>query len=95
MTKLTRRQRVTELLKEDEWTFDALRRELELPVHVLSEDLAHIDKSVRNEGVRLHVEPARCPPCGFVFHDRRRFTPPGRCPKCRNQRLRGPYLTVR
>jgi len=92
----TRRQRITALLREGEWGFDALRRELELPVHVLEEDLRHIDRSVRVDGERLRVEPARCPECGFVLRGRtgRNFHPPSRCPQCRNERLLGPFLRI-
>lgn len=92
----TRRQRIAALLRESEWGFDELRRELELPVHVLAEDLAHIERSVRAAGERLRVEPARCPQCGFVLRPRtgRTLHPPSRCPCCRNERLTGPFLGI-
>jgi hypothetical protein len=72
-----------------EWTFEALRRELKVPVAVLEEDLQHLERSRRKEPERLRSTPARCSACGFTFADRvpRRFTTPGRCPRCRDPRV--------
>jgi transcriptional regulator len=89
----TRRQRIAELLAEGEWTFEQLRRELEMPVHLLEDDLHHVERSARGRGQggagRLHVEPPRCQACGFTFRDRaqRRFQSPSRCPQCRSERI--------
>jgi len=50
----------------------------ELPAH-----LTHLERSLRREGDRLVIEPARCRKCGYSFAGRRRHTRPGRCPRCR------------
>lgn len=87
----TRRQRIVTLLRgAGDWTFEELRRELGVPTHVLREDLAHVEKSARHLGASLHVEPGVCRGCGFVLTKRRRFTAPGRCPRCRSERLEPP-----
>lgn len=86
----TRRQRIAELLAEAEWTFEGLRRELEVPVRLLEDDLQHVERSVRGRGgARLRAEPPRCLDCGFTFRDRapRRFQSPSRCPQCRSERI--------
>lgn len=92
----TRRQEIADVLRRGEWSLGALRLELELPVHVLEEDLAHVARSVRAEGLRLRIEPARCPACGFTLRPPRpgRIHPPSRCPRCRNERLEGPWLRI-
>lgn len=86
---VTRRQRIAELLAEDEWTFEELRRELEVPVRLLEDDLHHVERSSRGGGGRLRAEPPRCLACGFTFRDRapRRFQTPSRCPQCRGERI--------
>ena len=49
--------------------------------------LAHLARSLRQSGERLHVEPTRCLACGFVFKDRTRLDKPSRCPECKSERL--------
>ncbi|MCG6947653.1 MAG: transcriptional regulator [Acidobacteria bacterium] len=89
----TRRQRIVVLLKEGEWEFDDLRRDLGLTVSVLEEDLRHIERSVRPEGRRLKVRPAQCEACGFDFKSTA-LHPPGRCPACRDRRITGPWFRI-
>jgi len=92
----TRRQLLAELLAQGPWGFDELRRELELTVRDLEDDLRHLERSARRGGSRLLVEPARCTGCGFVFSDRapRHFHPPGRCPRCKGERSVGPRFSL-
>jgi predicted Zn-ribbon and HTH transcriptional regulator len=89
----TRRQEIVDRLVEDEWEFDELRRNFGLTVKVLEEDLRHIERSVRAQGRRLVVSPAKCEACGFAFKSTA-FHPPGRCPSCRNRRISGPWFRV-
>ena len=44
----------------------------------VAEHLEHLERSVRREGGRLVVEPAKCLACGFVFNARssERIAPP-------------------
>jgi len=93
MMTQTRRQQIAALLMADEWSFDDLRRELSLTVKVLEEDLRHIERSVRASGTRLRVRPASCFGCGFEF-TKKAFHPPGRCPKCRDRRIQGPWMKI-
>ena len=90
----TRRQEIVDLLREARWTPDQLRRELELTVRVLEEDLRHVKRSVRAGGRRLQVDPPRCSDCGFQLRSTA-LHPPGRCPSCRSHRVEGPWLEVR
>jgi transcriptional regulator len=91
----TRRQEIQRLLAASEVSFEDLRRLLRVPVAVLEEDLRHVDRSLRSAGRRLRVEPARCPECGFALRQRPgRFATAGRCPRCGNERLLAPRLTI-
>lgn len=93
----TLRQRIEELLKKDEYGFEELRRLLEVPGRVLEDDLRHVERSLRRATTpRLRIEPARCRDCGFVFRDRasRHLHAPGRCPKCRSERIADPRFSI-
>lgn len=60
----------------------------------VAEHLAHLERSLRAEGLRLEVTPAECLACGFVFRDRSRLTRPGSCPECRATRVEPPAFRI-
>jgi predicted Zn-ribbon and HTH transcriptional regulator len=64
-------------------------REKEIPEH-----LEHLERSLKARGEGLSIEPASCLACGFVFKERRRFTSPGSCPRCRSERIVPPVFRV-
>jgi predicted Zn-ribbon and HTH transcriptional regulator len=92
----TLRQRILERLREEEFGFEELRREMEVPARVLEDDLRHIERSLRRGPLRLRIEPARCLACGFIFQDRasRHLHAPSRCPRCRSERIADPRFRV-
>lgn len=100
---VTLRQRIVQRLTDAELTFEELRRELALPVGRLEEELRHVERSLRggrrgrqeSQG-RLLAEDPHCLECGFVFRDRApaRFSTPGRCPRCRSERIAQPRLRI-
>ncbi|HEV2846136.1 MAG TPA: transcriptional regulator [Thermoanaerobaculia bacterium] len=92
----TQRQRIQELLRDAEWGFEELRRELETTVGSLEDDLRHVERGLRKGGERLRAEPARCLACGFTFHHRvpRHFHAPSRCPTCRSERISDPRFRI-
>ena len=93
MRTQTRRQQIVALLTAGEWSFGDLRRELSLTVNVLEEDLRHIERSSRASGTTLGLRPASCHGCGFEFTNKA-FHPPGRCPRCRDRRIDGPWVKI-
>ncbi len=76
-SRKTRRQKIVEQLRSEEWAFDDLRHDLGLTVKVLEEDLRHVERSVRATGQRLHIEPPCCADCGFGLRSTA-LHPPGR-----------------
>jgi len=60
----------------------------------VAEHLVHLEKSLRKQGERLRVEPARCLACENEIGGRGRFTTPGRCPRCRSERVAPPAFKV-
>lgn len=92
----TRRQALRAMLADRTWSFEALRSELRIPIHLLEDDLQHLERSLRRSEDRLEVSPARCRQCDFRFTRRApgRFHKPGRCPRCRGESITGPDLRV-
>jgi predicted Zn-ribbon and HTH transcriptional regulator len=43
----------------------------------------------------LVIEPPVCQSCGFIFTERTRPQPPGRCPQCKKTHIRRPRYAIR
>jgi predicted Zn-ribbon and HTH transcriptional regulator len=89
----TRREQIIGVLAGAAWEFEALRRQLEMTVRDLEDDLRHVERSVRARGQRLRVDGAECQYCGFRLTSGA-LHPPGRCPSCRGHHLLGPWLRI-
>ncbi|MDY6837797.1 MAG: transcriptional regulator [Thermodesulfobacteriota bacterium] len=82
------------LLSEGEWTARDLSQTLSIPEKEVSSHLSHIARSVARQHKRLHVVPSSCLSCGYIFDTRKRFTRPGRCPRCKGERIRAPKYHI-
>lgn len=60
----------------------------------VAEHLEHLQRSLRRDGERLVVEPAKCLACEFVFKAREKLSTPGSCPKCRSERVAPPAFRI-
>ena len=85
----TTRQLIAEILKENTLSAAELSQELRIKEKEVYEHLPHVSRSAAAQGKRLVINPSECLKCGYVFKERRRFTPPSRCPRCRET-----YITV-
>ncbi len=85
---------MTDLLMTREMGARDLSQMLGIQEKEVYEHLPNIARSVKNQGKRLIIRPASCLACGFVFEERRRFKPPGRCPKCRGTRIERPAYRI-
>ena len=56
--------------------------------------LPHVEHSVTRQGKKLIVQPFQCLSCWYVFENRKRFTPPGRCPRCKRTYLEKPTYRI-
>jgi len=90
----TRRQEIRALLGERYWTLDELAARYLLPKRVIVNDLEHIARSVAPRQ-RIEILAPTCDACGFRFKDRKRFSDPSRCPRCKNEHLRLQQLRIR
>lgn len=84
----TIRQRMMDLLREEELDSLALSQILSIPEKEVFEHLPHVVKSLKASGEKLTVSPYLCLHCDYTFDTRARFTRPGRCPRCRNSHIR-------
>jgi predicted Zn-ribbon and HTH transcriptional regulator len=91
----TIRQELIDALMDREMTAIDLSQEVGIGEKEVYEHLPHIARSVASQGNKLVVEQPRCLKCGFVFEGRKRFTRPGRCPKCRETHIQNPSYTIR
>ena len=90
----TIRQEIINLLSQYEMDARELLQELGVREKEVYDHLAHVGRSVKAEKKKLIIHPSRCLQCGFVFEDRKRFTRPSRCPKCRQTHLQSPRYRI-
>lgn len=92
----TIRQQLRGLLRRDTLSFSTLRQLLGVSVRQLEEELRHVERTVRASGGRLVVVPPLCLACEFSFRDResRHLHAPGRCPRCRSERITDPAFRI-
>ena len=74
------------------------QRELSQAVGIREKEVAfhlpHIARSAAAHKLGWQVQPAYCENCNYVFKDRKRLAPPGKCPRCRTSRIRGPWYKI-
>lgn len=90
----TLRQQIIDLLEESEHSARELSFRLRIKEKEVYTHLPHIGRSVSAGRRKLQITPAECLSCGFVFKDRRRFTSPGRCPRCRREHISEPLYRI-
>jgi transcriptional regulator len=56
--------------------------------------LPHIARSATAHKMKWHVQPAFCENCRYTFKDRKRLTPPSKCPRCKTSRIQGPWYKI-
>lgn len=90
----TKRQELTRLLEEHTLTAREISQEMGIPEREVYHHLSHIARSAASQGRTLNIESFACLGCGHVFEDRKRFSPPGRCPRCKGTRLEKPRYRI-
>jgi hypothetical protein len=90
----TIRQQIIDLLSNHEMDAREISREVGIREKEVYEHLVHIAKSLAAKGKALLIQPSRCLSCGYVFADRKRFTRPGRCPRCKKTHLQSPAYYI-
>ncbi len=83
----TPRRRVEEILLNGPATIRDISQLAGMSEKDVSSHLPHVDKSLAARGQKLTISPYSCVSCGFVFESKKRFKKPGRCPKCKCERM--------
>jgi predicted Zn-ribbon and HTH transcriptional regulator len=78
---------IREALSKGPHTTRDLSRELGVSEREVVRHLEHLERTLRESGAKLVVDPPACLGCGFVFRKRERLNRPSRCPLCRGERL--------
>ncbi len=91
---LTIRRQMIDLLSQEEMTDRDLSQALGIPEKDVYGHLSHIARSLAPLGKKVRITPVRCLVCGYVFRDRKRWSRPGRCPRCKESHLQRPSYSV-
>ncbi|NIS59472.1 MAG: transcriptional regulator [Proteobacteria bacterium] len=83
----TIRKRMIILLNKEEMSARDLSQAMGIREKEVYEHLSHIARSVAAQRKKLNIRPFRCLGCGYVFQDRKRFTRPSRCPRCKRSHI--------
>ncbi len=83
----TLRQEIIDYLKQWEMTAPELSEAVSIKEKEVYEHLEHIRRTVSAKKMKFIVRPYACRNCGFEFKDRNRLSRPGRCPRCKYQRI--------
>jgi predicted Zn-ribbon and HTH transcriptional regulator len=90
----TVRQEIFLLLKEKEMTAREISQAIGIREREVYEHLPHVALSATAHKRRLVVLPFECLSCGYVFEERKRFTRPSRCPRCKKTHLETPVYRL-
>ncbi len=90
----TLRQQMITILQSAPMDKRDLSQALRISEKEVNDHLPHVAKTVAAQGMTWQVTPAYCDSCRYTFKDRKRLTPPGKCPRCKASRIQGPWFRV-
>lgn len=95
----TIREQLMALLEQKDWDARMLSQYLRIREKEVYTHLPHIARSAEAEGKKLVIVGPECLGCGFRFEgrkkDREKIGRPGRCPRCKGERVTAPRFTIR
>jgi predicted Zn-ribbon and HTH transcriptional regulator len=90
----TVRQRILQLLREEELTAHELSQRAGLREREVAEHLRHLEHTLSHGPERLRTVTPECVACGFRFEARQKHSRPSRCPRCKSERLSSPRFRI-
>ncbi|MBC2713754.1 MAG: transcriptional regulator [Desulfobacteraceae bacterium] len=91
----TIRKQIIRLLETQECDARMISQCLKIREKEVYEHMPHITRSAAAIKKRLMIIPAECNSCGYQFKDRTKAATPGRCPKCKKERIEPPRFKIR
>lgn len=92
--KMTQRQEIIDMLRYRSLTVKEIADEFLTIPEIIVEHLKHIKATVYPQEKLMHTDPA-CRDCGFIFKERQKLKPPGKCPKCKSHRIDAPKYFIK
>lgn len=83
----TRREKIVELLKNEDMTLQEMADLTNSAVKTIANDMDSVRKSIKSENKRIEVNPATCVGCNYIFSGRNRISDPSKCPECHSERI--------
>jgi len=90
----TTRQQMIAILSENDMSARELSQAIGIREKEVYEHLPHIARSAAAQRKKVIIRPSYCLMCGYVFQERKRFTRPSRCPRCKRSHLQEPMYRV-
>ena len=90
----TVRQKIIGLLTDMEMSARDLSQALGIREKEVVQHLVHVEKTVAAQKKRLMIIPFLCLDCEYVFKERKRYTRPGRCPRCKGTHVETPTFRI-
>ena len=90
----TLRQSMSDLLRQQPLTAREISEQVGVAEREVYAHLEHLRQSLHRGEIMLHVLPAECRGCGFVFSKRERLKRPGRCPLCHGESISQPRFRI-
>ena len=82
------------LLDDKEMTAREISQTIGIREREVYDHLPHVARSAMAQKRKLVVLPFCCMSCGYVFEERKRFTRPSRCPRCRKTHVETPVYRL-
>ncbi|HIJ54675.1 MAG TPA: transcriptional regulator [Deltaproteobacteria bacterium] len=90
----TARQRIIALLTDFEMSARELSQAIGIKEKEVVRHLVHVEKTVSPQKKKLVIRPFQCLDCEYLFKERKRYTRPGRCPRCRGTHVETPTFRI-
>ena len=91
----TVRQQIIALLTDTEMSARDISQAVGIREKEVVQHLAHVEKTVAAQKKKLAIIPFQCLDCEYVFKERKRYTRPGRCPRCKGTHVETPTFRIR
>jgi len=85
--KQTIRQEIITLLEKGPSTARDISKSVGITEKDVYHHLASIEKTVRHQKKKIHMDPYYCLGCGYQFKNRKTFKKPSKCPGCKDGRI--------